>query len=123
MQHPSLATRIFCMSTRSTSKTRCSSCSSPWAGLVTWTPFVQSSLQVWDLYLQSKLWGVRPSSLLDVDDTYAAYCLDQAVFHFGSQLSAELESVEGKTAADIKRRQEVILRNWLGDDKETKGTF
>ena len=42
-----------------------------------------------------------------------AYCLDSAVFNFGSALKGELEGIEGKNKQEITRKQERVLRKWL----------
>lgn len=43
-----------------------------------------------------------------------AYCVDNAVFSFGSALNAELESVEGKNKKEIKIKRERVMTKWLG---------
>lgn len=57
--------------------------------------------------------GVRPSDLYEVDDPVAAYCFDKAVYHFGSELRAELENVQGKTDKEIQRKRDQILQRWV----------
>ena len=37
----------------------------------------------------SKRYGVRPSLMLDVDDAYAAYCLDEACLYIQSRIEIE----------------------------------
>lgn len=66
---------------------------------------------MWDLWLSSTRFQVRPSTLLDVQDPYQAFCLDQAVRFFGSALEAELEeaSSKEKTAEKATRARQAIL--------------
>lgn len=70
--------------------------------------------QVWETYQVAKLWRVRPSALLGIDDVYAAYCLDNAVALFGSNLEAELNSVKGKNDREIEKKRERLMTKWLG---------
>jgi hypothetical protein len=65
------------------------------------------------LWNQSQEFKTRPSALLAVEDAYAAYCIDQAVYTFGSALQHELEEVQGKTKDEIKRKRVRILTKWL----------
>jgi len=51
--------------------------------------------------------------MLGVSDVWTAFCLDRAVHAFGSVLQSELDGVEGKTAQEITRKRERILRTWL----------
>lgn len=46
--------------------------------------------------------------------------LDNAVFLFGTALTHELESVEGKNSKEIKRKQDRILSKWLRTPGEAK---
>jgi hypothetical protein len=75
-------------------------------------------MQVWTLYLHAKTWGVRPSSLLNITESYPAYCFDEAVAVFGNTLSAELDSVDGKNAAEIELKRKHILEDALRDPDE-----
>ena len=36
-------------------------------------------------------WRIRPSMLLEIDDCYTAYCLDEACAYIGRQLEDEKE--------------------------------
>lgn len=66
------------------------------------------------LYLNSKDFGCRPSQLLDLSDSYAAYCLDAACGQFGRALESELNGVGGKTEKARATKRERLLRTWLG---------
>lgn len=68
---------------------------------------------MWQLWQMSKAYSSRPSELLGIEDPFDAYKLDRAVWHFGTELSAELNKVEGKTDKDIRRKQERILKKWI----------
>ena len=54
-------------------------------------------------------WNCRPSSLLALEDEYAAYCLDEGVAYFGNQIEGELNKVEGKTVAETVAMRERLL--------------
>ena len=69
--------------------------------------------QTWALYNHAKTWGVRPSELLDIDNPYIAYCLDEAVATFGNGVSNELESVEGKSKSQVNQRRRAVLGKLL----------
>lgn len=64
----------------------------------------------------------RPSQLLGLSpDSYEAYCFDEAVWYFGSTVSAELEKAgqkkskgQGKTESARKR----VLLKYLGGKAE-----
>jgi len=63
------------------------------------------------LYQEAKTWGTRPSTLLGVDEPYAAYCLDQAVSAWGGYIVSELEKVEGKDEKKVAaKRQRRLLQ-------------
>lgn len=46
--------------------------------------------------------GIRPSSLLAIDDPYVAYCFDQAAGYLGNHVELELDKIGNKT--DAKER-------------------
>lgn len=56
--------------------------------------------------------------LLGVDDTYTAWCLDNAVAEFGRALDSELKSIEGKTSKELMSKTQRVLGRWL--DVEVK---
>lgn len=72
------------------------------------------------LYNHAKKWSTRPSNLLDIDNSYVAFCLDQAVAYFGDTVSAALEQVEGKTAKDIEGKRYSLLLKYLGAPDEQR---
>jgi hypothetical protein len=51
--------------------------------------------------------------LLDVSDSYTAYCLDNATAEFGQAVEAALHEVTGKTAKEIKDKSMRVLNKWL----------
>jgi hypothetical protein len=55
----------------------------------------------------------RPSELVAIDEAYAAYCFDEAVFVLGSYIESELEKVEGKTMQEIEGKQTLLLNKLL----------
>lgn len=70
---------------------------------------------MWELYQRSKQWGTRPAEILGIDDDYVAWCIDQAVFHFGVEVEGALNKVEGKTKSEIERKQRQVLDKYLRD--------
>jgi hypothetical protein len=71
-------------------------------------------MEVWNLYQNAKQWGARPSELLGITDLFDAYCLDDAVGWFGSEIESELIGIEGKTPQETKARRERLLLKILG---------
>lgn len=68
---------------------------------------------MWALYNQAKAWATRPSDLLAVGDRWLAFCLDNAVYTFGSALEMELKGTEGKNKKEIQNKQQRTLDKWL----------
>lgn len=61
----------------------------------------------------------RPSELLGVSDKYAAYCLDEAVYFFGSHVESELHRVAaGKKSEEAARARKDMLTQLLYDPPE-----
>lgn len=75
--------------------------------------------ELWLLYNQAVTWRARPSELVAIDDEYVAYCLDQAVFHVGTTIKSELESVEGKTDQELTAKRQAILNKYFSDEDTT----
>lgn len=80
--------------------------------------------QVWVVWKQAKSFGTSPSKLLSVKDSYAAYCLDQAVAYFGLTLEAKLAEAghkpskgERKTKAAQERILNQVFQPSGGDTK------
>jgi len=69
---------------------------------------------MWLLWQDSQRWGVRPSSMMDIQDPYVAYCFDQAVGYLGTSIEGELrEASSGKPSKEEHRArmaQERVLR-------------
>ena len=62
--------------------------------------------------------------LLDVDDPYAAYCLDEAVSYFGNMVEGELNQCEG-SGNDLNRARQTVLDSYFKepDSTPTKGMY
>lgn len=76
--------------------------------------------------MDAKTWNCRPSDLLNIQDDYVAYCLDQAVGYFGRTLENELEKAgsDAKNNADAEWKRRAVLDRYLGDnDKPQRGQF
>lgn len=70
---------------------------------------------MWQLWQLSSSIGSRPSSLLDLQDTYVAYCFDQAVTMFGTGVQGILDSISHKNprfeASQKAAKLDAILSN------------
>lgn len=68
----------------------------------------------WDLYIQAKEWGQRPSDLLFIDDAFVSFCVNEAVHAFGEAIEVELNSLKkGKSENDEafnRRRRQLFLK-------------
>ena len=77
------------------------------------------------LWHKSKAIGVRPSELINLDDGYVAYCLDEAVIFFGLQLEHMLEEAGqgkvGKEERKAKAARERVINKVFGDEKASSG--
>lgn len=69
----------------------------------------------------------RPSDLLAVEDELDRYCLDRAVYLFGSSLQNDLDSVQEKNDSDgrkAKAKRLMIFNRYISDQKtSTKKRF
>lgn len=75
---------------------------------------------MWLLYLQSRDQATLPSILFGLTPgSYEAYCFDQAVWYFGSQVSHRVEKAGRKPAKGEQQAhaaQERELKKILGGD-------
>jgi hypothetical protein len=78
---------------------------------------------VWQLWQMSKSYRCRPSDLLDLEDPFDAFRLDRAVWTFGTELTAELNKVEGKNDKEIRKKQERILKRWIPEANQMPTKF
>jgi hypothetical protein len=60
---------------------------------------------------------------LGVENSYAAFCLDEVIVLWGESLQAELEKVaeKAKTQKAAENKQKLVLTKWLGLDKKPSG--
>jgi hypothetical protein len=69
---------------------------------------------MWDAYQDLKMCHKRPSEVLEIDDTIAAYCLDKTVLTFGIIIENALaERVETGTGKDKKSEPRYTLSQLL----------
>lgn len=76
--------------------------------------------------MDAKTWSCRPSDLLNIQDDYVAYCLDQAVGYFGRTLESELEKAgsDSKNDNEAEWKRKAVLDRFLDeDDKPQRGQF
>lgn len=43
--------------------------------------------------------------MVDIQDSYLAYCFDEAIGAWGSYITNELDKIEGKKAKDVERKR------------------
>lgn len=93
---------------------------------------MQNPRRNWRLYRLAKACSCRPSELLGLNNSYAAYCLDEAVIYFGEMLDQALEeAAEGaKNAKVAHAKQMLVFEAWLNTPEEhqkngtsSKGAF
>lgn len=70
-------------------------------------------MNTWNLFQEAKGWGCTPSDLLQIEEPYTAYCLNQAVSHFGAYVTGELEKIEGKDSKAVARKRQQKLEQLL----------
>lgn len=73
---------------------------------------------MWELYQHAKAWKTRPSELLSIKGSYEAFCLDEAIWVFGSYVESELDKIKGKTEKQIANKKEAKLKTLLGAKEE-----
>lgn len=67
---------------------------------------------------QARAWRCRPSDLLFIEDHVAAYCLNRAVYTYGSALEEALDNstigIENdKTGAKAENARKRVLTRWI----------
>jgi hypothetical protein len=74
--------------------------------------------------VEATTWNCRPSDLVNLDDDYLAYCLDQAVGYVGRAIQAELDKVEAKTESEAERKRKLVFERFFGDtQKPSRGLY
>jgi len=71
---------------------------------------------VWSLYRTATATGQRPSSLLQIDDAWAAYQFDSAVTFFGSAIEAAAQETIWMGAGDDKHLEPKYRMGQLLDE-------
>ena len=58
----------------------------------------------------AKEYSSRPSQLLGIEDPYSAWCLDDAVYAWGTHVEAELKraTTGAKNEAEAKRKHDAV---------------
>jgi hypothetical protein len=85
-----------------------------------WSSFVANRQTAWLLYTEAKTWGTTPASLLNIEDPYIAFCLNQAVGYWGMTIESALDEVDGKNSKEIAIKRKAVLRKWLYPDSADK---
>lgn len=82
---------------------------------------------MWNLHNLSSKLKVRPSELVDIQESYAAFCFDQAVMYLGSYIQSELDSVKRGNGKDADKhraaQQAALLDKLLYGEKSTTPQF
>lgn len=74
---------------------------------------------MWNAFLVAKRCHDRPSNVLGIEgDTYAAYCLDEAVIEFGVWVESKIDAVDAKSAKQREALAENALRKCLGMEQK-----
>lgn len=71
---------------------------------------------MWDVYNLAKSTGRRPSEIIQLDPEeypWQAFCLDKAVFNFGTAVSNDLQAVEGKTVKERESKQQRVMDRYF----------
>jgi hypothetical protein len=82
-------------------------------GTATWSDFVRNTAASWRLWGLSRSYKCRPSELLGIENSWDAYCFDNAIQLFGGTIQNKIDSVSEKTDAATSRKRESILRRYI----------
>lgn len=63
----------------------------------------------WRIYSTAKAWDVTPSKLLNIEDDYAAFCLDEGLAEMGGFIQSELKKIKGKKQKVVDARRAAML--------------
>lgn len=82
---------------------------------------------MWLLDKMARRYTTRPSELLDLDDSYVAYCLDEAVLTFCAGVEGKLEEVKtpkGRRGPERRaKNQQALLNKLLKMPEDNKPKF
>ena len=67
----------------------------------------------WGLYQTAKQWSKRPSEMVDISNSYVAYCFDKAIGAWGTYVTTEIEKIEGKDSKSVERKRQNKLMQLL----------
>lgn len=72
-------------------------------------------MQLWHTYSVSRQYRTRPSELVGLTDTYAAWCFDEVVYLFGTYVESELRAAEegAKTAKQAANKRKLKIHMLL----------
>lgn len=90
-------------------------------------PFVKKPQRVWLLWHKAKSVATRPSEIIGLKaSTYEAYCLDEAVIYFGTQLDNMLQEAGHKPSKEDRRAKsarEAVLRKIFSESTDQSAGF
>lgn len=75
---------------------------------------------MWSLYNMAITWRVRPSEMLNIENTYHAWCLDEAVYQFGGTIHSRLDRITGKDDRVVNGKRQSLLLKLLGAPDEAR---
>lgn len=62
-----------------------------------------------------------PSELLFIETPFDAFCLNRAVWLFGSTVDGKMEAVEGKTSKEIQKKRLKVLNKYVPQAADASG--
>jgi hypothetical protein len=78
---------------------------------------------MWLLYKRAEKFAARPSEMMALKDSYAAWCLDEVVYFFGTYVEGELKALKkGKKEKDetFAARQQRLFLKLIGQSEQIK---
>lgn len=72
-----------------------------------------STGQSWRLWNLSKAYRARPSEMLGLENTWDSFCLDSAIWVFGSHIENEMNKIEAKTDKEREHKRDSVLRRYI----------
>jgi hypothetical protein len=68
--------------------------------------------RAWLIFSQAKQFNRAPSDILRIEDDYVAYCLDEAIWWFGTYVESEVAAAQkSRGKKDNERKQQVRAEN------------
>lgn len=79
---------------------------------------------MWAVAATAEAWSCRPSDLLNVQDDYVAFCVDEMVAYAYGSINAKLDEIDlDRESKKLSRKRQGMLDHLLGVKRSTKGRF